>query len=163
MNLLELDPFSKQFAKALFSEWPKWRDLAVIEQDEDSGGKYLMVSVPSPSTSNLEQPLSVSTYDNEVTVSIDLYHCHLTWPVDFGRDSTVSDPIHLIQLLMNEEQAALTHFEGDRLRSAMLIAREECLRGHHRKRLDYKYLSEANRFRVRSWRGALDDEGEYPS
>lgn len=57
----------------ILGEFPDWKDYAGI--DEYNGEIYFNVVLPSPSK-NIENPLRVYTYQDEITVSFDAYHAH---------------------------------------------------------------------------------------
>jgi hypothetical protein len=163
MSLNELDEFSEQFSRVLFAEWPQWKEFATSEVNQDERhGSYLVLRVPDPPGSRLDHPLAVWTDNEEVTVGMDYYHSHFFWPSDdpyFAKELT--DPIGFMRSLIEERQAVLAYFAKDEWRGSALLTRDECRERSFASKPTDEWSRDSTRFRLRSWRGTLDLDGEY--
>jgi hypothetical protein len=75
-----LGPLAREFAAALFKEFPAWREHARNEKLE---GATLVVEVPSPSDP-AGNSLWISTDNDEISVGFGMFHSHFDWPDDSG-------------------------------------------------------------------------------
>ena len=137
-----LDPFSREFAAALFAAHPDWRTLARTEVAADES-RYLVVEVPAPSGTDLAQALWIHTDAEEVTIGLDHHHAHFEWPPRTGRS-----PLSFIDDLIAERWMITTGLRDDGW---------VCWSSSGPAKEDIETLGQiATRIRVRSWKGSLD-------
>jgi len=118
-----------------------------------------VVRVPDPPGSNLEHPLTIRIYGDEITIEMDWHHSHFDWPNPFAED--VNHPIWFISALVEERLAVLTCFAGAQLRMSTVLTRQECVDTAFKVKPAEIWLEDVDHFRVRSWHGTLDAEGAY--
>lgn len=83
---------------------------------------------------------------------MDNWHTHFPWPCQPNvLDAEMTDPILFLQALIDERAAVLTYLQG----GASILTLAEYKAGRFRER---RY-SGLDGYRVRSWRGTLDQDG----
>ena len=146
-HLDALNEFAKSVAERLFEAYPSWRAYARGEREPDSDDVYLVVEVPPPPEADLEQGLVIWTEGSLVVLSLDLYHAHFKWPIG-PRDE---DVLFTIEGILNEDLAIASWWDGPDWLGARTVPRGERI---SRMRI----YPAADRVRLRSWRGTLDQD-----
>ncbi|GAA0182125.1 hypothetical protein SH2C18_45580 [Clostridium sediminicola] len=84
---MELNEYSVDFSKILYSAFPTFEKYQEIKEYEGYDKAYLLIEVPSPH--NKDNDLWISTHNEEITVGFDWYHTH------FGYGETDEDDFKL--------------------------------------------------------------------
>ena len=143
---MEMNAFARLFADRLFQAFPEWRGLSRV----DSEG-YLIVEVPPPSGSQVAGALCVSTADDEVTVFVDAYHDHFSWPIDEGVASSYEDPITFIREILAETLVVVSWWNDGEWRGSTAQPASETVK-------PWDGREATTHARVRSWNGTFDRE-----
>ena len=143
-----MDELSKDFADALFREFPDWRPLARVERLE-SGADFLVVEVPPPSTAAVDSPLVVTTQGEEVSVFFDHWHTHFGWPTEMPVPNLFEDPIIFLRELVTERIVIAVWHNGQEWRGSSAHPVDDLVS----KPDEFKPVSEV---RIRSWRGTFN-------
>jgi hypothetical protein len=172
MDLDRLDFFSRTFADLLFASYPEWIALAANERQVGQQEDYLVVVVPGESQADLNEPLWITTNDNEITVGIDSYHLHFNeWPKS-SFDSSVHEwdghraALDFVKSVIEEKTAIVTVWSDGRNAGGWCEPRERALSMtienvglDVRNSLHMPLPSHPgvdNVFRIRSWKGSLN-------
>lgn len=145
----KLDTFSQQVADLLFSRYPQWRGKETIERN-NNGAAHFTLSVPAPVQANTEHGLWISTERGELTVGFDAYHTHFSESIGDGDMFGLEYGIRFIQQILDEEIAAVSWWNNEIWRGS---AQTEA---GSKPDLHPEHMSDFNRVRVRSWKGALN-------
>lgn len=106
MDMTGQSEFSRRFAEKLFSAFPAFRDLAIVE-----GNSFVVeVTAPNPAA---RAPLFISTADEEVTVGFDAWHCHFDGMLEKDDEEIFASSIALVRDLLAERVAVLAWLDGD--------------------------------------------------
>jgi hypothetical protein len=143
---MELNAFSLGFADCLFQAVPEWRAFARVDRKNGAATGYLMVEVSPPPESRIAEALCVSTADDEVTVFVDAFHQHFSWP---ARED--DDPIAFIREILTEALIVVSWWnETEWLGSTVQLA-SQVVESHDKH-------DGATRIRVRSWNGTFNSD-----
>ncbi|HEY2032747.1 MAG TPA: hypothetical protein VGH02_03590 [Rhizomicrobium sp.] len=145
LNGRDLNPFSVEFARALFSKYPSWREFSKIDSSNYSTN-FLVVEVPAPAESKADFPLIIDTEGDEVTVGFDRYHSHFNWP---PFDEVHQNPLVFIDDIVQERVAIASLWGDSRWLGSQTLAPPERTEGILRK-------SRAEVLRIRSWNGRFN-------
>jgi hypothetical protein len=143
---VDLNPFARRFADALFSRHPDWRLLANVDGDK---ADCLIVSIEAPAEAASAGPLLI-TADDEVTVGFDFYHSHFDWPPMFEEMDTAVNALSFIEAILSDEIGVVSYWNGDAWQASSIFERAEAEETVH--------PSGATRVRRRSWRGSLNSD-----
>jgi hypothetical protein len=142
----QLDEFSKSVSVQIEMHFPEWAERAQVE---DNDGNYaLAITVQSPSKA-ISYPLRIDTWGEEVTVSIDSYHAHF---FKF-EDGTDSDAVTFIKRIISDKFAIVSYWRDEQWCGSYMLTGEYLPTNND----EHPY---ANRIRIRSWGGSLDNDIE---
>jgi len=144
-NERDLNPFSAEFARALFSKYPSWREFSKVDSSNYSKN-LLVVEVPGPIESKADFPLIIDTDGDEVTVGFDRYHSHFNWP---PFDEVHQNPLVFIDDIVRERVAIASLWGEGRWLGSQAVAPPEGTGGILRD-------SRAKILRIRSWNGRFN-------
>ena len=152
-----LEPYSREMAADLLSEFPEWVSfLSVVTED---GLNFFRVEVPSlPGAKG--GPLGItSLYNEEITVHFDSCHRHYASILPSAEEPTGA--ISFIQQLLSEELAVVSYLcSGDSLiKDGVFFGSAVPVAEIPNANYEYYY---ANALRVRSWRGTYDSDFPAP-
>ena len=142
-----MTPFATAVAAEIHASFPEWQAYS-REEEADDGSTYLLVSVPAPADANTVHGLTISTDNEEVTVSFDFYHSHFDqWSVRrVGYEHEAALPF--VQALFREGVGAASWWNGKQwVGSCQVQAGEPA---------QMPVAKEYTHVRVRSWRGKLN-------
>lgn len=152
MDTLCLDPFSREFADALFAKYPEWQTLGKAESAED-GSYYLDLVVPAPESARADYGLVASTNEGVVLVGFDHFHTHIYACVGDGNLQGPEFALRIIDQFVTEEISAISWWHGNELvafgtRADGVNSMPDDLVGSH------------THTRIRSWRGNLNEDND---
>ena len=139
-----LDEFDRKVAQAVGSAFPDWMSLAVVEE---ANGEHAFALTVQPPSHNIAHPLRIDTWGGEVTVWFEYYHMHF----DEFCDGTDHDAISLTKKFVSGAYAVVSYWRDDQWCGSTLLEEGSIPTNNE----EYPY---ANRIRVRSWTGTLDDD-----
>jgi len=145
MDTTNLDQFSRDVAKLLFTEFPQWQSLAKTERAED-GTTYLKLDVQTPHESSTACGLSIITPYSEMIVEFDYYEGHYGGQVgDGGAEAAAGFVIDLV----SEKIPVISWWKDSEL-----VAWSTIMNG--RPLLPSNLVGLHDHVRVRSWKGTLN-------
>ncbi len=144
-----MNAFSTDTAKEIFASYPEWKAYARQEKDED-GSAYLFIEIPAPQPADTDHGLTISTYDNEITVSFDFYHSHFDSWRDRGQAYGEYAALPFVQELLSETTAVASWWDGERWCGSRPVSQGEGLTMSH--------IQPFTRIRVRSWNGTRNED-----
>jgi hypothetical protein len=148
----DLNTFSAEFARALFSKRPAWIEFARVDST-NSSKNILVVEVPPPTESRADHPLIIDTERDEITIGFDSYHSHFDWP---SFDEECGNPLKFIEDIVCERVVVVSYWKDDKWCGSQTITAEKKL-------TPPDYIStDANRMKVRSWRGHFSADHALP-
>jgi len=137
---MAMDEFSKKVSAQIFSRFPEWECLAETANDE--GVDVLSLKVPSLSDDE-SCHLTIDTFQGEVTVSFDAYHAHFC---EFEGEA-----LPFINQLISDDYAVVSYWRGEQWCGSTLLPPDDFPATNK----EYPY---ANRIKIRSWSGKLNDD-----
>ena len=140
----DLNSFSVEFALALFSKYPSWRQFSKIDSS-DFSKNFLVVEVLPPDRAEAD-PLIIYTDGDEITVQFDRYHSHFDWP---PFDEVHRNPLAFIDDIVQERIAIVSLWGDGRWLGSQTLAPPERMEGIFRH-------SQAEMLRIRSWNGSFN-------
>jgi hypothetical protein len=151
-------PLSKESAQALNADFlrfvelrfPQWRQHVRTLRDEDAGEDFLELTVPDPAGISHEEPLEISTWGEEVTVSFAGQHRHFPWPEAYDGSDNRDRALDYVQALMDETIIIVSVRNQGRTKLVSDARPNEIGNYPRAERSDHE-------LRVRSWRGTYDD------
>jgi hypothetical protein len=141
-----LSHFSKLVAVRLFESFPQWAYLQ-NSMAVNAAGEFSL-RVPPPSTSSADLPLVIDTHGDRINIAFDAYHT---------RFKVFSDPCEYdgakaaIQNLISDHYAVVSFWNNDEWCGSALYDENHLPTDN----IQYPH---ANKIKIRSWSGALDDE-----
>lgn len=139
-----LDPFDRAIAHAVGEAFPEWIPFATIQ--EADGERAFVLEIKAPSR-KVGYPLRIDTYGGEITVSFEHYHAHF----DEFRDGTGNDAFTLVTNIISGDHAVVSYWRDDLWCGSIVLEQG-------RIPVDNEEYPYANRIKVRSWSGALDED-----
>lgn len=149
----ELSEYSKEISAQILVEYPEWEEYSGT--DEYNGEVYFLIEVMPPSN-NVENPMRVYTYQDELTVSFDAYHAHFYEFVEEDPAMKDDDASTFIKKIVNDSHAVVSYWHDEQWCGSTLLRKEEFPTDNE----EYPY---ANIIKFRSWSGKLDKEIECES
>jgi len=143
----ELSQYSKEMSAQILEEFPNWREQAGT--NEHNGEKYFDLRVVPPS-SNIESPLRIYTYQDELTISFDAYHAHFFEFKENDDEIKDDDAFSFIKRIISDSYAVVSYWRDDQWCGSTLLPEEEFPINN----AEYPY---ANKIKIRSWSGRLDE------
>jgi hypothetical protein len=151
-------PLSKESAEALNadfichaqSRFPLWLQHIRVLPDEDANENFVELVVPNPPGIVHENPIGISTWGEEVTVSFDAQHRHFPWPNAYDGSDNRDRVMDHVQALMNEDIVIVSVWNEGR-RKIISDVRPANLGKYPR------LETSDHELHVRSWRGTYDD------
>jgi hypothetical protein len=139
------------FRRCMETRFPQWLEHVHILRDGGADEEFLELTIPDPLEITHENPLEISTWGEEVTVSFAGQHRHFSWPEAYDGSDNRNRVMDYIQAMMDEEIViASIYTQGGR--KLVSDARPEDIGKYPRaEKSDYE-------LRVRSWRGTYDDQ-----
>lgn len=147
---LELNEYSKSFAKKLFEKYPELEGFAHVAESEWADPGTLEVVVLGPDVNHGD--LKISCDGGEITIDFEgEWHGHYAaeWAGD-DREEGFEKALEFLERFMNEDLVILSRYKyGKWLEAAM---------GAPENRPSHKELAEGERVLIRSWKGTYDRE-----
>jgi hypothetical protein len=140
----KLDDFSKEVASQVLERFPEWQSLAGTEHDGEECAFVLRVPAPD---GDVEHPLSIDTFRQEVTVAFDAYHAHFMEFEDAAGDGAYD----FVRRLIADEVAVVSYWRDAQWCGSTLL-------GIHNVPVDNEDYPYANTIRVRSWSGLYNKD-----
>jgi len=136
------------FLTELLNHHRDWLRLPIVDRSGPGWQGHALV-VPPPDGSDLSGGLDIEEVGNEVTISFDHSHIHMTWPpVSKAETETMpSDPMMMIDAILTERVVASSGWIDGEVRIGSI---------HERERSLSLLLSKLQHIRVRSWLGQFD-------
>jgi hypothetical protein len=146
-----MSPFSLRIREEVLISFPEWAPY-VAEETWKNSPPYLVVTVPPPTDADTEQPLRISTWDEEVTVDFDYYHAHFDrWTAKPG-DTRHQSALMYVQDLLAERLAVASWWQDSHCK----VCAQMQPGGSLKPSINIGY----NRIRVRSWNGTHNAESD---
>ena len=148
-----MTPFTKRITSEILLSYPEWESRAIFESYKGSE-PYLIICISAPPEAKTDRPFRISTWDDEVTVDFDYYHCHFEKWLPEEDDERNQAALLYVKDLFAERFAVASWWKGNKMRMSALHKPGEILN----KPLP---LIRFNRIRVRSWKGTLNEDMEF--
>ena len=139
--------FATSIKAQVLSTFPDWAALASAETYKDSPA-YWVFAVPPPSAGQVDSPLRISTWDDEITVAFDHHHAHFDRWIPAPDDDIHRSALLFVQALFSEQIGVASWWQGDHCKMASSYIPGDGLAPHFK--IAY------SRVRVRSWNGTLN-------
>jgi len=138
------------FLTALLDRYPEWRPLPIVQRS-GPGWRSKALIVPAPEGSDLSDDLDLDEVADEITISFDHCHVHMTWPPSslHKTEPIRSDPMAMIDAILNERVVASSGWIDGSVRIGSIQAFDRTLD---------LILSKLQHIRVRSWLGHLNQD-----
>lgn len=145
-----LDEVSRDFATYIADHRPDWLAHArLLPIGENSNLHHLEIEFPPQPGAEDQEPLWISTCDEEVTIGMDAHHAHFPWPTDYNGEDGRPAAMKHIEALMNEERVVISIWEEGRACAGLWDLPEELP--------NYKECPNGTmELRIRSWRGSYN-------
>lgn len=117
----------------------------IIENEENA----FCIEIQAPSL-KAERPLSIDTYNEEITVAFDAYHAHFE---EFINESGCNNAFEFINNIIDGQFAVVSYWREEQWCGSVLLKEESLPKNNE----NYPY---ANKIKIRSWFGNLDQDLE---
>jgi hypothetical protein len=136
------------FLTELLNRHPDWRLLPIVERSGPGWNGHALI-VPPPDGSDLSGSLDIEEVADEITISFDHSHVHMTWPTGSttAAGTMPSDSMAMIDAILTEKVVASSGWIDGRVRIGSIHETEQSLN---------LLLSKLQHIRVRSWLGQFD-------
>ena len=135
---MQLDEYSVNFSKMLYSIFPRFKQYEEIKEYDEYSEAYLLIEVQS--SSNSENILWISTYDEEITVGFDWYHTH------FGYSEIDEDDFKLAIDLIKE-------IVEEKMAIAVIKKKDSWIRSYIIKNNELPEINKDETIEIKSWNG----------
>lgn len=145
--MVDVSASSNNIKAQVLAAFPEWAALANAETYKDSPAYWTFTVVP-PVAAQIDSPLHISTWDDEITVALDHSHAHFQrWNPEPG-DNIFQSALLYVRALLAEQIGVASWWQGDHCKMAGTYT--------HGDRLTPRFKIFYSRVRVRSWHGTLN-------
>ncbi|MCG7392743.1 hypothetical protein MHY87_07485 [Microvirga sp. ACRRW] len=137
------------FLRYVEERFPQWLEYArFISKDED-GLDYIKLTIPNPAETSHQQPLEITTWDEEITVFFGDFHTHFPWPDGFDGSDNRDRVMDFVQALVDEDIVIASVWTKGRLKLSSTARPTDLARLAGVPTGDHE-------LRIASWRGTFD-------